>query len=88
VAHIIALASAALYRRAGFTAPVVAPAAARGELGTIGAAAVGGLADTPSGQVGEAEGAQVVAEALTNAQGDDSKSSEYEPTPDTPELVD
>jgi MFS family permease len=83
------IACAVLYRRVGATQLVAAPAVPRGELRTIGAAAISGLADTIAGRVSEAEGAQVVAEAgasaqgMRDAQGDESRSD----TPE-PELVD
>jgi hypothetical protein len=83
---LVGIAGALLYRRAGVGRPAkapVAPAIPPGDLGTIGVAAMGGLADTPSGKMGRAAGAREAAQALTETQ----IAAESQEQPE-PELVD
>jgi MFS family permease len=93
------IAGAVLYRRVPTTQSAAAATARtlpRGEIAAIGTASVGALSDTVSGRVSEAEGAQVVAEALDDVLDDSAPTqgkpgaseSDYEPTSNVPELVD
>jgi MFS family permease len=98
------IAGAVLYRRvpaAQLAAAATTRTLPRGEIAAIGTASVGALSDTMSGKVSEAEGAQVVADALDDGALDDAldvpaarhddpgaRESDYEPTRDVPELVD